>query len=79
MDTVREVREVHSSSITIKLPASFQAKRVEILIRSLDEEANAEGLGSLQEFLLSAPTSPDAELEPFQAVGDWMDSWNDEE
>ena len=73
MIALREVHQVESDTITITLPAEFHAKRVEVVVRSLEEPSVA--AQQLKEYLLTAPTLSDEELENYNEVRKWMNQW----
>jgi hypothetical protein len=73
MIAIREIQEVKSGSVTVKLPPSFNGQRVEIIILPVDDLFN--GSQDLQELLLAAPTITDEELQEFQTVRAWMNEW----
>lgn len=74
MNSIKKIEDVKSSTITIDLPADFQAKRVEIIISPIDESENERQ--SLQDLLLEAPILTDHELHEYSNIKDWMSKWN---
>ena len=73
MIAVRSIQEVIAGAVTIKLPAHFAGKRVEVIILPVEEDEQE--LGELQRLLLAAPTLSDDELQEFAQVRDWMNQW----
>ena len=70
MKAIRKIEEVKSGSVTIDLPADFNAKKVEIIVLPIEDSEN--GRQSLQDLLLEAPTLTEDELQEYQKVRDWM-------
>lgn len=74
MVAIREIQEVTSDEITIKLPKALHGKQVEIIVLALE---NAEGnTPALQKLLLNAPTLSDKDLQTYQKAREWMAQWN---
>lgn len=73
MIAVRQTQEVIAGTVTVKLPPHFGAKRVEVIVLPLEE--NDHESAQLQHLLLTAPTSPESDLQGFVQVRDWMSRW----
>ncbi len=73
MFAIRQIEKVVGDTITIKLPAHFSARRVEVIILPL-QDANAQA--DLQELLLTAPVSSEEDLQSLYQVRDWMNQWS---
>jgi hypothetical protein len=63
MFAIKEIQDIQTGAITIRLPADFPSKRVEIIILPVDDFP--QNRKRLQEVLLHAPTLTDEELRPF--------------
>ena len=74
MIAVRTIQDVVSDTVTIKLPAHFAAKRVEVIVLPLAEDRQASS--HLQRLLLAAPTLSDDDLQGFAQLRDWMNRWS---
>jgi len=70
MIAVRSVQDVIAGAVTIKLPAHFTGKRVEVIVLPVEE--NDQGPEHLQRLLLAAPTLSEDDLQGFAQVKDWM-------
>jgi hypothetical protein len=75
MLAVRSVQDVIVDSVTVKLPAGFVGKRVEVIVLPLPLEDNEQEPGRLESLLLEAPTLSEADLQAFEQVRDWMNQW----
>ena len=64
MIAIRQIQEVKAGAVTVALPVNFHAKRVEVIVLSLEEASN--GAQSLQDLLLTAPTLTDEELQEYE-------------
>ena len=73
MIAVRRIQDVLAGAVTIRLPAHFSAKRVEVIILPVDEDEQE--TGQLQRLLLTAPTMSDDDLQGFDHVRKWMNQW----
>jgi hypothetical protein len=73
MIAVRSIHEVVGGSVTIRLPADFAAKRVEVIVLPV-EDAQPES-SRLQRLLLAAPTVSEADLDAFAQTREWMNRW----
>ena len=73
MIAVRSVQDVLAGVVTIKLPANFTGKRVEVIVLPLEE--NDREPQQLQRLLLAAPTLSEVDLQGFAQVRDWMNQW----
>ena len=73
MIAVRSIQEVIAGAVTIKLPAHFAGKRVEVIVLPMEEDEQ-EPL-QLQRLLLAAPTLSEDDLQGFAQVRDWMNQW----
>ena len=74
MIAVRSVQEVIAGAVTVKLPAHFAGRRVEVIV--LPMEGNGQEAELLQSLLLTAPTLSDDELQGFAQVREWMNQWS---
>jgi len=75
MYSIRQTQDVKNGMITVVLPPHFNAKRVNIIIFPVKEEADrkiSENLENLQDLLLTAPTLSDNELQEFETIREWM-------
>jgi hypothetical protein len=63
MIAVRSVQEVIAGAMTVKLPAHFAGRRVEVIVLPMEENGQESEL--LQSLLLTAPTLSDDELQGF--------------
>ena len=70
MKAIRKIEHVKSGSVTIDLPANFNAKKVEIIVLPVEDSKNVRP--RLEDLLLEAPTLTDDELREYQKVRDWM-------
>lgn len=77
MKLIKTIEDVKSSSITINLPADFNAKKVEITIKPIDQTEDSKPL--LKDLLLEAPTLTDEEAQEYKDVRNWMNKWSVEE
>lgn len=77
MFAIRQIQAVTSGVVTIALPATFQAKRVEIIVLPIDDLDNEmqEPFQALQSTLLAAPTLTYDELSQHENVREWMNQW----
>lgn len=66
MIAVRSVQEVIAGAVTVKLPAHFAARRVEVIVLPMEEDEP--GPARLEDLLLAAPTLTDEELKSFAEV-----------
>ncbi len=73
MIAVRSVQEVIAGAVTIKLPAHFAGKRVEVIVLPMEEDEQEPQ--QLQRLLLAAPTLSEDDLQGFAQVRDWMNQW----
>ena len=73
MIAVRRIQDVIAGAVTIRLPAHFSAKRVEVIVLPVDEDEQE--TGQLQRLLLTAPTMSDDDLRGFDQVRKWMNQW----
>jgi hypothetical protein len=73
MIAVRRVQDVIAGVVTIKLPADFRGKRVEVIVLPLEE--NDQEPQQLQRLLLTAPTLSEDDLQGFAQIRDWMNQW----
>jgi hypothetical protein len=78
MFAIRQIQAVKFGVVTIALPATFQAKRVEIIILPIDDvdDEIQEPQQALQSVLLAAPTLSDDELSTHENVREWMNQWH---
>jgi hypothetical protein len=77
MLAVRSIQRVAVDTVTIKLPASFAGKRVEVIVLPMEDGDQEPGL--LESLLLTAPTLSEADLQGFAQVRDWMSQWTVDE
>lgn len=73
MIAIRSVEDVIAGAVTIKLPAHFTGKRVEVIVLSVDE--NDQEPQQLERLLLAAPTLSEDDLQGFAQVREWMNQW----
>ncbi|HNS01273.1 MAG TPA: hypothetical protein PKM78_02695, partial [Anaerolineae bacterium] len=73
MIAVRSVQEVIAGAVTVKLPAHFSGRRVEVIILPVEEDEQGPAL--LEDLLLAAPTLSDEDLKGFAEVREWMNQW----
>ncbi len=73
MIAVRSVQEVIAGAVTVKLPAHFAARRVEVIVLPMEEDEP--GPARLEDLLLAAPTLTDEELKSFAEIREWMNQW----
>lgn len=73
MIAVRSVQEVIAGAVTVKLPAHFVARRVEVIVLPMEEDEP--GPARLEDLLLAAPTLTDEELKSFAEIREWMNQW----
>lgn len=66
MIAVRRVQDVIAGVVTIKLPADFRGKRVEVIVLPLEE--NDQEPQQLQRLLLTAPTLSEDDLQGFAEI-----------
>ena len=66
MIAFRSVQDVIAGAVTIKLPAQFAGKRVEVIVLSVEE--NDREPQQLQRLLLTAPTLSEDDLQGFAQV-----------
>lgn len=70
MIAVRQIQEVVADTVTIRLPAHFAARRVEVIVFPVAEDKRESR--QLQSLLLTAPTLFEDDLQGFTQVRDWM-------
>jgi len=70
MIAVRQIQEVVADTVTIRLPAHFAARRVEVIVFPVAEDEQESR--QLQSLLLTAPTLFEDDLQGFAQVRDWM-------
>lgn len=73
MLAVRSIQDVIIDSVTVKLPAGFAGKRVEVIVLPLEDYEQEPG--RLESLLLTAPTLSEPDLQAFEQVRDWMNQW----
>lgn len=73
MIAVRSVQEVISGAVTVRLPAHFTGRRVEVIVLPVEEDEQGPAL--LEDLLLAAPTLSDEDLKGFAEVREWMNQW----
>jgi hypothetical protein len=61
---------VIAGAVTIKLPAHFAGKRVEVIVLPVEEDDRE--AGELERLLLAAPTLSEDELRSYAQVSWWM-------
>ena len=74
MIAIRQIQKVKSGTITVQLPADFQAQEVEVIILPLERPASV--THDLRAKLLAAPTLTKEELQEYEKVREWMNQWN---
>lgn len=77
MIAIREIHDVKSGKVTIKLPQNFDAKRVEIIVLPVDDsDGNSEDASQgLRDLLLTAPVLSEEEADEYVKVREWMNEW----
>ena len=70
---VKQVADVVNGIIHIQLPKGFDAKRVELTIVPLEDDAMP--LSSFQRFLLDSPEMSDEELQSIQDKREHLQQW----
>ncbi len=70
---VRQYANVENGFIHIKLPNDFDAKRVELTIVPLEDDAPQ--LSSFQHFLLDSPEMSDEEFQNIQDKREHLNRW----
>ncbi len=82
MFAIREIQDVIAGTVTVTLPPAFLAKRVEVIVLSVDDIENdaledipSNTTQSLQALLLAAPTLTDDEVKEYENVREWMAEW----
>ncbi len=70
---VRQYANVENGFIHIKLPNDFDAKRVELTIVPLEDDAPQ--LSSFQQFLLDSPEMSDEEFQNIQDKREHLNRW----
>ena len=79
MIAVRRVQDVIAGAVTIRLPAHFFGKRVEVIVLPLGETEDDQETGQLERLLLTAPTVSEDDLQEFHQVRKWMNQWTVDE
>lgn len=70
MNAVRQIQEVVADTVTIRLPAHFSARRVDVIVFPVAEDEQVSR--QLQGLLLTAPTLSEDDLQRFTQVREWM-------
>jgi hypothetical protein len=70
---VKQVAEVVNGAIHIILPKDFDAKRVELTIIPLEDEAPQ--LSTFQQFLLNSPEMTDEEFQSIEEKRGHLNQW----
>ncbi len=73
MQAIKQYTEVINGSIHVSLPENFTAKRVELIILSIDED-NMDS-SSFRQFLLESPEMTDEEFEAIQEKKRHLNQW----
>ena len=73
MQAIKQYTEVINGSIHINLPKDFTAKRVELIILSIDD--NQVDSSDFQQFLLNSPEMTDEEFEAIQEKRRHLNQW----
>ncbi len=73
MQAIKEYTEVINGSIHIDLPKDFTAKRVELIILSIDD--NGADLSGFQRFLLNSPEMSDEEYQAIEVKRRHLNQW----
>lgn len=76
MIAIRQIQDVTSEMVTVRIPKNFPSKRAEIIILPIEEGSANEQETMLQSILLSAPTIHEDELAAFEQIREWMNTWN---
>ena len=66
MKAIRKIEYIRSGSVTIDLPADFQARKVEIIVLPIDEQDGERQ--NLSDLLLDAPTLTKDEVQACKRV-----------
>ena len=73
MQAIKQYTEVINGSIHINLPKDFTAKRVELIILSIDD--NYVDSSDFQQFLLNSPEMTDEEFETIEQKRRHLNQW----
>lgn len=73
MQAIKQYTEVINGSIHINLPKDFTAKRVELIILSIDDDHTDSS--DFQQFLLNSPEMTDEEFEAIQEKRRHINQW----
>jgi len=73
MQAIKQYTEVINGSIHIDLPKDFTARRVELIILSIDDD-HADS-SDFQQFLLDSPEMTDEEFETIQEKRRHLNQW----
>ena len=73
MQAIRQYTEVIDGNIHIHLPADFTAKRVELIILSIDNHDIASD--DFQRFLLNSPEMTDEEFQAIKEKRQHLNQW----
>ena len=73
MQAIKQYTEVINGSIHVSLPENFTAKRVELIILSIDED-NTDS-SDFRQFLLESPEMTDEEFETIQEKRRHLNQW----
>jgi hypothetical protein len=73
LNPVKQYADVINGVIHIQLPKGFDAKRVELTIVPLEDDAIE--LSSFQRFLLDSPEMSDEELQSIKDKKDHLNQW----
>ena len=76
MIAIRQIQDVTSEIVTVRIPKNFPSKQAEIIILPVEEFSANEQETMLQSVLLNAPTIREDELAAFEQVREWMNTWN---
>jgi hypothetical protein len=73
MIAIRQIEQVVTDTVTIRLPTHFAARRVEVIVLPLEEDKPEQE--QIQRLLLTAPISSENDLQGFTQVREWMNQW----
>lgn len=73
MQAIKQYTEVINGSIHVNLPKDFTAKRVELIILAVDD--NAPDTSNFQKLLLDSPEMTDEEYQTIQEKRRHLNQW----
>lgn len=74
MNALRQIYQTDTDTITVKLPAEFKKKTVEIILLVVDDKENQRA--RLRELLLHAPVISAADVKRYRDARKWMNKWS---